>query len=105
MKLSADPEMRQLEILQAIKGGACTYTEILRRSSYEHISNVRRLCNGLVRSGHLEMWKAIKPRAPRSFSRWGHGPVAAHFRLATQGEERLIELERERATRDFGTAS
>ncbi len=105
MSLSSDPEMRQLEILRAIRDGACTYTEIFPLSSYEHISSLRRLCARLVRTGHLETWLRIKPQVRRNFSQWGHGPRAAHFRLRTQGEERLAKLEREHASRDVGTAA
>lgn len=105
MSLSSDPEMRTLEILRAVRDGACTYTEIMPLSSYEHVSSVRRLCAGLVRTGHLQTWLRIKPRVQRNFSQWKHGPLAAHFRLATQGEERLAILEREYASRHVGTAA
>ena len=97
--------MRQLEILRAINEGANTYASIVPRSSYEHISNVRRICGEMVRAGYLETWKARKPQAPRNFSPWGHGPSAAHFRLSALGAEHLIELERQCVSLNVGTAS
>lgn len=105
MSLTLDPEMRELEILRAIRDGAATYTDILPRSSYEHLSSLRRLCAALVQSGHLETWMHIKSRVQRNFSPWTRGPRAAHFRLATQGEERLVELEQWHASRNVETAA
>lgn len=105
MSLTLDPEMRELEILRAIRDGAATYTDIFPRSSYEHVSSLRRLCASLVQSGHLETWMRLKPRVPRDFSPWARGPRAAHFRLATQGEERLAALERGHASRNVETAA
>ncbi len=105
MSLSTDPEMRQLEVLRAIRDGASTYTEIFRLSKYEHISSLRRLCIKLVRAGHLEASMHIKPQVRRNFSQWGHGPKASHFRLRPRGKEQLAKLEREYASRDVGTAA
>lgn len=105
MSLTSDPEMRELEILRAISDGAATYADIFPRSSYQNVSSLRRLCGALVQSGHLETWLHIKPRIQRNFSQWGHGARAAHFRLATQGEERLAELERGHASRSVETAA
>ena len=105
MNLPSDPDMRQLEIFRAISDGADTFAEIFKRSSYEHISSLRRLCSQLVRAGYLETSMRIKPRVQRNFSQWGHGPRATHFQISTHGEERLAELEREYASRDVGIAA
>jgi len=105
MSLSSDPELRQLEVLRAVHGGASTYTDIMPRSSYENISSLRRLCSDLVQAGYLEATMRIKKRNPRHFSAWGHGPRATHFRLAKQGESRLAELERGQAPSSVETAA
>lgn len=105
MSLTSDPRMRQIEILRAIDSGARTYTDILPHSAYEHVGNVRRVCQHLVRSGCLETWKATKPRDRRSLTGWSHGPIADHFRITILGEERLAELAQACAPSDLNEAA
>ena len=93
MTRGPDIQTRTLEVLRAVADGAEIVSQILRKSSYESVSNVRRICVDLAKQKLLTSELRFAKRPARIVSTWAHGPRSWHFELTDLGRERLAELE------------